>query len=298
MDETNANKSVTVTERVGLIGAGLMGAPMARRLLAAGVDLLVHNRTREKARAVVDDDGRLADSPARLAARVDIVILMLADTPAVEQALAGKDGVLSSLAPGSLVIDMGTTSVAATRAFADDVRDAGAEYIDAPVSGGVVGAEQGTLSIMAGGSEASVERAMPLFGLLGSRVTRVGDCGAGQIAKAANQVIVGLTIAAVSEGLALAAHAGADVGRVREALVGGFASSRILELHGKRMQDEEFAPGGRCITQRKDLAQALDLAGQLGMELPVTSLVRDLYDRLIGDGDGDLDHSALYKLYR
>lgn len=285
-------------ERVGLIGTGLMGAPMARRLLDAGVDLLLYNRTREKALAVAGDPERVFDSPARLAARADIVILVVADTPAVQQALSGPDGVLSSLAPGALVIDMGTTAVAATRALAEEVRDAGAEYVDAPVSGGVIGAEQGTLAIMAGGSEAAIARAMPLFEVLGSRVTRVGDVGAGQIAKAANQVIVGLTIAAVSEGLALAARAGADIGRVREALQGGFADSRILQVHGERMQRGEFPAGGRCSTQRKDLDQAMELAAQLGLELPVTALARDLYDRLIADGDGDLDHSALFKLYR
>lgn len=298
MEQSNTNDPVGFKERVGVIGIGLMGAPMARRLLEAGIDLLVYNRTAAKARELVGDGERLSESPAKLAARADVVILVLADTAAVEQVLMGEDGMLGSLAPGSLVIDMGTTAVAATRAFADVVRDAGAEFVDAPVSGGVVGAEQGTLSIMAGGSEEAIERAMPLFELLGSRITRIGECGAGQIAKAANQVIVGLTIAAVSEGLALAAHAGADIGKVRDALSGGFAASRILDLHGRRMETGDFAPGGRCTTQRKDLAQALDLASQLGIELPVTGLARDLYDRLIADGGGDLDHAALYKLYR
>lgn len=284
-------------EQVGLIGTGLMGTPMARRLMDAGIELLLCSRTREKALALVPDPGMVCDTPARLAAGVDVVILMLTDSPAVEQVLCGPHGVLDALTPGSLVIDMGTTAVAATRVFADYVHDAGAEFIDAPVSGGVVGAEQGTLSIMAGGSEAAIARAMPLFAILGTRTTRVGECGAGQIAKAANQVIVGLTIAAVSEGLALASRAGADIGGVREALAGGFASSRILELHGRRMEQGDFTPGGRCTTQHKDLQQALELAAQLGMELPVTELCRDLYERLMDSGDGELDHSALFKLY-
>lgn len=287
------------TERVGLAGTGLMGTPMARRLLAAGFDVGVYNRTAEKALAAVNGDAaRVHQTPARLAAGADIVICMLADTATVEQVVQGADGILESLSPGALVIDMGTTAVAATRALAEVVRDAGAEFVDAPVSGGVIGAEQGNLSIMAGGTEASVQRAMPLFEVLGARVTRVGDSGAGQIAKAANQVIVGLTIAAVSEALALAGRAGADVGKVREALAGGFASSRILEVHGERMQTDNFVPGGRCATQRKDLAQALDLAGQLGLDLPVTDLCRDLYDRVIDAGGADLDHSALFTLYR
>ncbi len=286
-------------ERVGLAGTGLMGAPMARRLLEAGFDLSVYNRTAEKALAAVGGDAdRVCATPSRLAAQVDIVILMLADTPTVEQVVNGSEGIIESLAPGALVIDMGTTAVAATRALAEDVRNAGAEFVDAPVSGGVIGAESGTLSIMAGGTEAAFTRAMPVLQVLGGRITRVGDTGAGQIAKAANQVIVGLTIAAVSEALALAQRAGADIGKVREALAGGFASSRILEVHGERMEKDNFAPGGRCTTQRKDLAQALDLAGQLSLDLPVTALTCDLYDRLIEDGSGDLDHSALFKLYR
>lgn len=299
VQDANENPNAqALSECVGLIGAGLMGAPMARRLLLAGVDLTVFNRTVERARPLVDLGARLGETPARVAAGVDIVILMLADTPAVEQVLLGPDGVLDSLSPGSLVIDMGTTAVSATRAFAEDVRDAGADYIDAPVSGGVIGAEQGTLTIMAGGSEAAIARAMPLFRILGSKATRIGDCGAGQVAKAANQVIVGLTIAAVSEGLALASRAGADIGKVREALAGGFADSRILAVHGRRMEQDDFIPGGRVRTQRKDLDQALQLADQLGLELPVTSLCRDLYDRLIDDGGADLDHAALFRLYR
>ncbi len=284
-------------DSVGLIGIGLMGLPMARRLLAAGIDLCVYNRSRDKAEALACEGATVCATAAELAGRCDVVILMLADTPTVETVLRGDAGVLQALSPGDLVVDMGTTAVTATRALAEDVRDAGADYVDAPVSGGVIGAEQGALSIMVGGLPPSVERARPLFEAMGQRITHVGDSGAGQIAKAANQVIVGLTIAAVAEGLALAGRAGADIARVREALGGGFADSRILEVHGRRMVDNQFAPGGRCSTQRKDLQQALDLAAQLGMELPVTALTRDLYDRLIEGGDADLDHAALFRLY-
>ncbi len=285
-------------ERIGLIGTGLMGVPMGARLLDAGYDLHVYNRTREKADVLVRAGARFCETPALLAAEVDVLILMLADTPAVEQVISGPDGVLESLAPGALVIDMGTTAVLDTRALAQDIFDAGADYLDAPVSGGVVGAEQGTLSIMMGGSETGVKRAMPVFSVLGERITRIGECGAGQIAKAANQVIVGLTIAAVSEGLALAARAGADIACVREALFGGFASSRILEVHGQRMVENNFVPGGRCSIQRKDLQQALELASRADLDLPVTTLCRDLYDRLIEQGGADLDHSALFRLYQ
>ncbi|GJL81380.1 MAG: 2-hydroxy-3-oxopropionate reductase [marine bacterium B5-7] len=287
-----------MNERVGLIGTGLMGTPMAHRLIEAGIELCIFNRTREKAEAVTGDSALVAETPAALAARVDIIILMLADTQAVDSTLRGPGGVLETLAPGTLVIDMGTTAVADTRVFAEDINDAGGSFLDAPVSGGVVGAEQGSLSIMVGGDQASIDRAMDLFNALGSKVTRVGEVGAGQVAKAVNQVIVGLTISAVAEGLALAERAGADIDQVREALSGGFASSRVLELHGARMAKRDYKPGGRCSTQRKDLDQALELAGMVGIELPSTELCRSRYDALIKAQGGDLDHSALIELYR
>jgi 3-hydroxyisobutyrate dehydrogenase-like beta-hydroxyacid dehydrogenase len=191
---------------------------------------------------------------------------------------------------------MGTTALQATRKFAGEVRKKGAEYIDAPVSGGVVGAEAATLAIMAGGLDIAVERAMPLFKVLGKNITHVGDVGAGQVAKAANQVIVGLTIGAVAEALTLAKRSGVDPAKVRKALQGGFAASRVLEVHGERMVKRTFEPGGKAITQRKDLSQALDLARSLGLELPATALNMKLYDRLIESGGGELDHSALVKV--
>ena len=219
---------------------------------------------------------------------------MATDTPAVERIVGAGDGIADGIAPDGLVIDMGTTAVEATRALAKTIEGRGAHYVDAPVSGGEIGAKAGTLTIMAGGSEAAVARAMPYFQVMGASTTRVGEVGAGQIAKAANQVIVGLTIGAVAEALALAKRAGADPAKVREALQGGFAASRILEVHGQRMIDGAFTPGGKATTQRKDLQQALDLASSIGLELPATALTRDLYDRLIAAGCGDLDHSGLY----
>ena len=279
---------------VGFIGLGLMGRPMSMNLHAAGAEVVIHNRSRAVVDALAAQGLKPAASPREVARRAPVVIVMVSDTPAVERVLGGDDGVASAIAPGSLVIDMGTTAVPATRELAKTIVDRGADYVDAPVSGGEVGAQSGTLTIMAGGSADAIARAMPFFEAMGRNVTHVGDVGAGQIAKAANQVVVGLTIGAVAEALALAKRAGADPAKVREALLGGFAASRILELHGQRMIDGTFAPGGKATTQRKDMQQALELASSLELELPATRLSRDLYDRLIANGGGDLDHSGLY----
>ena len=285
--------------KIGFIGLGLMGKPMARNLKAAGADMIIHNRSQGVIEELSRDGMTPAKTPADLAAAADIVIMMLPDTPAVEKVLRGPPGVVSGLVgkpgPGQLVIDMGTTKVTATRTFANDVEAAGGQYIDAPVSGGTIGAEGGALTIMAGGSDEALERAMPVFDVLGQSTTHVGPVGTGQVAKAANQVIVGLNIGAVAEALVLAKKAGADPARVRDALGGGFADSRILEVHAKRMIDGAFEPGAKCVTQRKDMDQALELATELGFEMPATALSRDLYDRLIGAGLGELDHSALIK---
>ncbi len=284
------------SRQIGFIGLGLMGRPMVVNLQRAGVQLHVYNRSQP----VVDElaaTGMMAhSSPRQVSAAAEILIMMLPDTSAVEAVLLGDDGILAGIKPGQLVIDMGTTAVTATRHIAKRFAAAGVDYVDAPVSGGEVGAKAGTLAIMAGGSVAAIERACPIFAVLGERFTHVGDSGAGQIAKAANQVIVGLNIGAVAEALTLAQRAGADAAKVREALRGGFADSRILELHGQRMLDAAFTPGGKCTTQRKDLDQALQLAAESALELPITALVRDLYDCLIEAGGGDLDHSALIKV--
>ena len=279
---------------VGFIGLGLMGRPMAMNLHAAGARVVIHNRSRAVVDALAAEGLSPALSPREVAERAPVVIVMATDTPAVESIVGTADGVASGIAPDGLVIDMGTTAVEATRALAKTIESRDGHYVDAPVSGGEIGAKAGTLTIMAGGSEAAIARAMPYFEVMGASTTRVGEVGAGQIAKAANQVIVGLTIGAVAEALALAKRAGADPAKVREALRGGFAASRILEVHGQRMIDGGFTPGGKATTQRKDLQQALDLASSIGLELPATALTRDLYDRLIAAGGGDLDHSGLY----
>ncbi len=281
---------------IGFIGLGLMGRPISLNLHRAGAELIIYNRSRGVVDELVGVGIEAATSPKDVAERAPIIMLMVSDTPAVERVLFGDDGVAQGLQTGAIVIDMGTTAVTATRNFAQQIKAKGAHYVDAPVSGGQVGAEAATLAIMVGASEDAFARAKPIFKALAKNITHVGEGGAGQVAKAANQIIVGLTIGAVAEALALAKKAGVDPAKVRQALAGGFAASRILEVHGLRMVDQTFDPGGKATTQRKDLAQALELAQQLGMELPATALNRDLYDRLIEMGGGELDHSALIKV--
>ncbi|MBT4889497.1 MAG: NAD(P)-dependent oxidoreductase [Rhodospirillales bacterium] len=282
---------------IGFIGLGLMGRPMARNLYNAGADMIVHSRSQGPVDELLAQCPNCTSvpNPAAVAQKADIIILMLSDTPALEIVLQGNSGVLSAIQPGTLIIDMGTSDTLITRALAKAVEDKGGAYVDAPVSGGTLGAESGELVIMAGGSEVALNQASAILDVLGKQTTHVGDIGAGQVAKAANQIIVGLTIGAVSEALALSRRAGVDPAQVRKALQGGFADSRILEVHGKRMVDHTFAPGGKCTTQRKDLDQGLALATALDMELPATALCRDLYDKLIDAGHGGLDHSALIK---
>lgn len=282
--------------RVGFAGLGLMGRPMARQLLSAGADLCVWNRTRGVADSFEGPRAQICESPADLAGRSDIVVLMLADTPVVEQVLFGPNGLSQGLRAGSMVIDMGTTAVMPTRGFARRLAQDGIDFIDAPVSGGEIGAIDATLTIMAGGDDAAVDRAGPLFTVLGRTFTHVGAVGAGQVAKAANQIIVGLNIGAVAEALALVKAAGVDQAKVRQALLGGFAGSRILEVHGQRMIDETFEPGARITTQFKDMRQACELGHLLNQPLPATELSKTLFETLIERGDGDLDHSALIRV--
>ena len=284
------------TQKIGFIGLGLMGKPMCRNLIQAGFELFVTNRSAQPRIELAAVGAKPLETPGQVAARADTVIVMVADTAAVESVLLGENGVIHSLKDNGLVIDMGTTSVTQTRRFGELISEKSGLYVDAPVSGGTIGAESGNLTIMAGGSEEGFDRALPILQVLGERITHVGTSGAGQVAKAANQVIVGLNIGAAAEALALAKAAGVDPGRVRQALQGGFADSRILEVHGKRMVDGDYSLGARCTTQRKDMHQAIELAATLGLDMPATSLSRDLYDRLIEDGGADLDHSALFTL--
>ena len=284
-------------QRIAVIGLGLMGKPMARNLHRAGAEVIVHNRSPAPQGELAAEGMIPATDPAEAArlAGDGIILLMLTDSRALEAVLRGPRGVFSALQKSALLIDMGTSEVPLTRDLAREAAAKGAEYIDAPVSGGQIGAVEATLTIMAGGSEAAMARAMPVLQALGRRITRLGEVGAGQVAKAANQMIVGMTIGAVAEALALARRAGVEPGLVREALKGGFADSRILDLHGQRMAEGSFEPGGRITVQLKDIRQALDLAESLGLELPGLQRNRELWQRMVDQGWGDLDHSALIK---
>jgi len=271
-----------------------MGRPMAGHLLAAGHELFV-NRVKPVSQHLVDAGAKPVESPRQAAEATDVVILMVPDTPDVEAVLFGPDGVAKGIRAGSLVIDMSSISPVATKAFAARLAEKGVDYLDAPVSGGEVGARNAALTIMVGGSEAAFERALPLLQLMGKNTTRVGGVGDGQTAKVANQIIVGLTIEAVAEALLFARKAGADPARVREALMGGFASSRILELHGERMVKRTFEPGFRIRLHRKDLALALDAAKALELALPNTAATAQLMNTALALGDGDKDHSGLIR---
>lgn len=276
-----------------------MGRAMSGNLLKAGAQLTVHNRSQAVSeRFAVEHPGvGVAASPRAAAEAGEIVIVNVTDAPAVEAVLFGPGGIATGDLAGRLVMDMGTSAPSATRRFAAKVAERGGAYVDAPVSGGVIGAEAARLSIMVGASEADFALALPVLQCLGQRITHVGEVGAGQVAKTANQMIVGLTIGAVAEAFALARAAGVAPERLREALMGGFAHSRVLELHGERMVTGSFAPGGKAVIQRKDIRQALELAAEYGLELPATALNHQLWDAMVGKGWGELDHAALIKLY-
>jgi 2-hydroxy-3-oxopropionate reductase len=279
--------------RIAVLGIGLMGAPMVRRLVAAGFPVVAWNRTRAKAEALRPVGVEVAETPGAAVSDCDVVITMLENGQVVEHVLFGPDGAAAAARPATLFIDMSSIPPAMARDQARRLIELGMQTLDAPVSGGTVGAEQGTLAIMAGGSAEAFARATPVFEAMG-RPTHVGPSGAGQLAKLANQTIVAVTIGAVSEALLLAAAGGADPAAVRRAIRGGFAESRILELHGQRMIDRDFAPRGLAHIQLKDLDTIMDEAGAIGLTLPLASNVRDRFRRLCTELDGShLDHSAL-----
>lgn len=281
-------------QKIGFIGLGIMGAPMCGHLIRAGHQLFVH--TRSKVPAEIAETGATQCTSARgVAERADIVITMLPDTPDVEKVLFGETGVAAGLSKGKLVVDMSSISPIATKAFAERIRAIGADYVDAPVSGGQVGAKNATLSIMVGAAEASFERVKPIFELMGKNITRVGEVGDGQTAKVANQIIVALNIEAVAEALLFAAKAGADPAKVRQALMGGFASSKILEVHGERMVKRTFDPGFRIELHQKDLALALASARSLGVSLPNTATAQELFNACVAHGGKAWDHSAMVR---
>jgi 2-hydroxy-3-oxopropionate reductase len=281
--------------KIGFIGLGVMGRPMAGHLIAAGHEVFLH-RVKDVSQHLVEQGGTALDSAFDVAQAAEVIILMLPDTPDVATVLFGERGVAEGLSPGKLVIDMSSISPVATKNFAGRIAETLASYVDAPVSGGEVGAKAASLTIMVGASEADFERAKPLFELMGKNITRIGEVGDGQTAKVTNQVIVGLTIEAVAEGLALAKAAGADPAKVREALMGGFAASRILEVHGERMIKETFDPGFRIRLHRKDIGLAMEAAKALDLYLPHSASLQQLMNKALGDGLGDKDHSALIKV--
>lgn len=276
--------------RITFLGIGLMGAPMTRNLLAAGYPMTLWNRTASKCEPFAGE-ATIAGSPAEAVAGADIVITMLENGAVVEDVLVAQ-GALTALKSGALVIDMSSVQPSLARRLAGLAAEQGAGFVDAPVSGGTLGAAEARLSIMAGGSEADLERARPVFEVLG-KCTRIGPVGAGQLAKLANQAIVGITIGAVSEALLLAAKGGADPAAVREALMGGFAGSRILELHGQRMIDRDFAPGAPARIQLKDMRMILDEARAEGLTLPLAQQTHNEYLSLVANGHSDVDHSGL-----
>jgi 2-hydroxy-3-oxopropionate reductase len=284
-------------ERIGFIGLGIMGKPMASNLLAAGYPVTVYNRSRGPVDELAAAGATGARSVLEAAASSDVVITMLPDSPDVEEVVLGDDGVVDGISDGALYIDMSTIAPAVSRRIATVLSEREVSAVDAPVSGGEVAARDGALSIMAGGSEEAVERAQPIFDVLGKATTYIGPAGSGQVAKAANQVVVGLTIQAVSEALILARKAGADPEQVRVALLGGFAQSRILDVHGRRMLDEAFDPGFKLRLHRKDLAIALQLAREEHVPLFATAQAAAQMDALLAQGAGDRDHSALFTLY-
>ena len=277
---------------VGFVGLGVMGRPMARNLVRAGFDVTVHDLNASAVREAVDAGARDGKSLAGVA-EAEIVITMLPDTPDVEAVVLGPTGLAEVLRPGSVLVDMSTISPIATRGFAEHLRRRNVAMLDAPVSGGFQGAEAGTLSIMVGGDAAVLERCRPILAAMGTTINHIGDAGAGQVCKACNQVAVAINIHAVAEALTLARKNGVDPAKVRQALLGGFAQSRALDLHGQRVLDANYKAGFRVQLQRKDLKIALETGSASGTPLPVTALVQQLYGILDATGRGDLDNSSL-----
>jgi 2-hydroxy-3-oxopropionate reductase len=281
---------------VGFIGLGIMGKPMARNLLKAGYSLLVHNRSQGAVDELSKEGARPVTTSKEVAEQCEILITMLPDSPDVESVYAGANGVFAGMKSGTLLLDMSSISPVVARKLAAEAEKLGCDMLDAPVSGGEAGAVGATLSIMIGGNAAAVDRAMPIFQALGKNIVHVGDAGAGQVTKAANQMVVGTTIAIVGEALVLAAKAGVDPAKVRQALLGGFAQSKILEAHGQKMLDGNFKPGFRIRLHEKDMKIALATGSEYGVPLMVTGVVGQMMTAMKGMGNGDLDHAGLVRL--
>jgi 2-hydroxy-3-oxopropionate reductase len=280
--------------KIGFIGLGIMGAPMAGQLIKGGHEVHLYSRT-QVPQELTAAGGRPCASATEVAQNAEIIIVMVPDTPHVEDVLFGETGVAKGLSSGKIVVDMSSISPVATKKFARRINALGCDYLDAPVSGGEVGAKAGTLSIMVGGPQGAFDTVKPLFDLMGKNITLVGGNGDGQTTKVANQIIVALNIEAVGEALLFAAKAGADPAKVRQALMGGFASSRILEVHGERMIKRTFAPGFRIELHQKDLNLALSTARALGVSLPNTATAQELFNACAAHGGAAWDHSGMVR---
>ncbi len=285
-----------MSERIGFIGLGIMGRPMATHLVTAGYEVTVWNRTPRKAADLVAAGARQGASPRDVAARSDITITMVADTPDVRAVILGPDGVLEGVRRGAVVVDMSTISPVATREIAQALAARGAEMLDAPVSGGEKGAVEATLSIMVGGKPEVFERVLPVFQKLGKNIVHLGEIGAGQVTKACNQLVLSLTLVGVAEALTLARKAGVDPAKVRAALLGGFAQSRVLELHGQRMLDQNFEPGFRTRLYHKDMGIVIETGRAAGMPLLGAGLAAQLYQVAMAKGLGEKDYSVLARV--
>jgi len=282
--------------RIGFIGLGLMGRPMALNLIKGGHQLYVWGRREASTAPLKEAGATVCASAADVASRVELLITMVADGPDVESVMLGAQGVIDGGQPGLVAVDMSTIQPSTARHIAAQLAAKGIDFLDAPVSGGDVGAIAGTLSIMVGGSAAAFEKARPAFACLGKNIVRVGDSGAGQVTKAANNLVVALTVMAVSEAMCFARKSGVDPAKVREALLGGFAASRILEVHGQRMLDRNFKPGFKAWMHQKDLHIALRSAHELNLALPATALAAELYNAAVAQGYGDDDTTSVLRV--
>jgi 2-hydroxy-3-oxopropionate reductase len=282
--------------KVGFVGLGIMGRPQALNVMRAGHAMVVWARRKESMQPLTDAGATACASPSEAAALADVVFVMVSDTPDVGQVIFGPKGIIEGARPGAVVVDMSTISPVATRDMAKRLGDKGIEMLDAPVSGGEVGAINGTLSIMVGGKPEVFARVKPLFECMGRNIVHIGANGAGQVAKACNQIVAAVTLEAVSEGLTLARRSGVDAAKVRDALMGGFAYSKVLEVHGRRILERDFKPGFKAKLHRKDLKIVTDTAAHLGLTLPQASLIASHLNALVGLGCGDEDSAAVVKV--
>lgn len=283
-------------KKIGFIGLGIMGKPMAGNLIVAGYQLVVHDINREAVQELVAKGAEEALSPKEASESADAIVTILPDDDTVELVATGKEGVLEGMSEGAILVDMSTISPTTAKRIAERLEANGMEMLDAPVSGGEVGAIEGSLSIMVGGKQEIFDRVLPVLQKMGKNINYVGDHGAGQVAKASNQIIVALTIEAVAEALIFAKKSGVDPVKVRDALLGGFAHSRVLEVHGQRMLERNFEPGGKVRLHKKDTGIAMSIAKELGMYLPGTSLVSQLWNAVAAQGGLDWDHSSMVKV--